>query len=41
LPPRPEPTEPNVNRSALLFDSERHWWEQYRAFKTWQGKDAP
>jgi len=40
LPPRPAPAEPDVDRSRLLFDSERHWWEQYRAFKTWQGKDA-
>jgi hypothetical protein len=41
LPDRPAPTEPDVDRSALLFDSRRHWWDQYRAFKAWQGKDAP
>lgn len=40
LPDRPAPAEPDVDRSALLFDSRRHWWEQHQAFKTWQGKEA-
>jgi hypothetical protein len=39
LPERPEPATPDVDRSRLLFDSERHWWDQLQVFKDRQAAE--
>lgn len=36
LPERPEADEPDIDRSSLMYDSERHWFDQLEAFKRWQ-----